>query len=142
MKSFISISALFACAFALPTSLPKRSACSAPRFVQYVQTFHTPAGKPLSLLPLLNDNTGVTHVNLAALHVNGPDKIVLNDASPNDTSFDQVWSDVAALQQGGIKVLFMIGGAAKGSYANLCGTEVPAVIVSKITTASVTLTYG
>ena len=132
MISFLSISALVAGALALPTSSPlaKRNACAAPRLVQYVQTFHTPDNQPLSLLPLLNDDTGVTHVNLAAIHVNGPGEITLNDASPNDTTWDQMWSDVATLQQGGIKVLFMMGGAAAGSYGNLCGSSVPAVIVS------------
>nr|POE59259.1 hypothetical protein CFP56_24528 [Quercus suber] len=110
----------------LAASIPKRQASR--HLVQYVQTFHDTSGNPLSLLPLLNDGTRVTHVNLAALHVNSDGTIHLNDASPDDSSFDQVFSDVATLQNSGIKVLFMIGGAAAGSYPTLCGTAVPATI--------------
>lgn len=114
----------------LPTTLLRRDAYNAPRLVNYVQTFHDVSGNPLSLLPLLNEDTQITHVNLAALHINAdPAGITLNDVNPNDTSWDQVWSDVAQLQAGGIKVLMMMGGAAAGSYPRLCGTEVPAVIV-------------
>ena len=76
ISSILSLSALFAGALALP-ALAKRDACSAPRLVQYIQTFHTVDNEPLSLLPLLDEKTGVTHINLAALHVNGPNKIVL-----------------------------------------------------------------
>lgn len=110
----------------LSASIPKRQ--SSRHLVQYVQTFHDSNGNPLSLLPLLNEGTRVTHVNLAALHVNSDGSINLNDASPDDSSFDQVWSDVATLQQNGITVLFMIGGAAAGSYPTLCGTGVPATV--------------
>lgn len=114
---------------ALHTPLQKQAAgASAPRLVEYVQTFHNTSGGHLPLLSLLNKDTRLTHVNLAALHVNGPGDIHLNDVSPNDTSFDQLWTEVTKLQAGGIQVLFMMGGAAKGSYANLCGSDVPAVI--------------
>ncbi|KAK5119567.1 hypothetical protein LTR85_007395 [Meristemomyces frigidus] len=117
---------------ALPTShatLERRDAYNAPRLVNYVQTFHDVAGNPLSLLPLLNENTGITHVNLAALHINSDaSDITLNDNNPNSSYWDSVWSDVKQLQAGGIKVLFMLGGAAAGSYPRLCGSAVPAVI--------------
>ncbi|WPH03058.1 Hypothetical protein R9X50_00593200 [Acrodontium crateriforme] len=98
------------------------------KLVTYVQTFHTTDNQPLSLLPLRDDDSGVTHVNLAALHVNGPGQITLNDNNPNSTFYDQVWEDVEQLQSSGIKVLIMIGGAAQGSYQRLCGSSTPAVI--------------
>lgn len=122
---------LLPCVSALPTTLERRDAYSAPRLVNYVQTFHDTSGNPLSLLPLLNEKTSITHVNLAALHINDdPNGITLNDNNPNSSYWDSIWSDVKQLQNGGIKVLFMLGGAAAGSYPRLCGTAVPAVIVS------------
>lgn len=87
-----------------------------PRLVQYVQTFHPQGGESghLSLLPLIERNTGVTHVVLAALHINGPHgNITLNDDSPNSTYYDQTWSEVETLQRQGVKVVVMMGGAAQ-----------------------------
>ncbi|KAK4574943.1 hypothetical protein LTR86_000793 [Recurvomyces mirabilis] len=69
---------------------------------------------------------------MAALHINDdPNGMTLNDVNPNSTYWDPVWSNVTALQAGGIKVLMMMGGAAAGSYPRLCGTAVPAVINEK-----------
>lgn len=126
----ISLSAVLATgALARPaTRLVARSGDN--KVVEYVQTFHTPSNQPLSLLPLRDDNTGITHVNLAALHINGPGDITLNDNHPDDSYYDHVWSDVKQLQSSGIKVLIMMGGAAQGSYHRLCGQDVPTVIVS------------
>ena len=101
-----------------------RQAASTPRLVTYVQTFHDKNNQPLSLLPLLNEKTGVTHVILASLHLNdGPGNIALNDNPPNSSIFDQVWSDVKTLQQNGIKVMALLGGAAQGSYQRLSGSD-------------------
>lgn len=96
------------------------------RLIQYIQTF-TEANDPtkqLSLLPLTKKSCPVSHVILAALHVNPtPGDITLNDHSPSASLYDNVWSDVKLLQQRGIKVLVMMGGAARGSYAGrLCRT--------------------
>ncbi|KAK5110466.1 hypothetical protein LTR62_005817 [Meristemomyces frigidus] len=118
---------------AAPQTLSTRSVYTAPRLVNYVQTFHDVDGNPLDLTKLLSENTQITHVNLAALHINDdPNGITLNDVNPNSTYWDTVWSNVTALQNGGIKVLMMMGGAAPGSYPRLCGTAVPAVIVRNI----------
>lgn len=141
LLSFVCVlSGLLSFAFALPTTatnptaVERRDAYDAPRLVNYVQTFTDVAGNPLSLLPLLNEDTGITHVNLAALHINtNASDITLNDNNPNSSYWDSIWSDVKQLQAGGIKVLFMMGGAAAGSYPRLCGTAVPAVIVSTYT---------
>jgi len=100
------------------------NAAAPPRLVAYIQTFHDTAGNPLSLLPLLSEDTGVTHVYLSSLHLNpNPGDITLNDESPNSTVWDQMWSDVKQLQAGGIKVMMMMGGAAQGSYQRLSGDE-------------------
>ncbi|KAK4625603.1 uncharacterized protein CLAFUR5_05713 [Fulvia fulva] len=94
---------------------------SPPRSVMYVQTFRTTSGGKLSLLPIVEQNTRATHIYLAATHINeDPNGITLNDHSPDDAMFDSVWSDVATLQQRGVKVMMMLGGAAAGSYPRLC----------------------
>ena len=132
--SFASFAAAIALlnnlAFALPTDLfsniAKRTG-STPRLIEYVQTFHPENNDNgyLSLLPLLNKDTSITHVILAALHINGPNgNITLNDDNPNSTYYDKTWTEAATLQQNGIKVMVMMGGAAQGSYdGRLCSKK-------------------
>ncbi|KAJ9667409.1 hypothetical protein H2201_002610 [Coniosporium apollinis] len=97
---------------------------STPRLILYAQTHHTPSGTPISLLPLLTNPTGVTHVIIAAVHLNeGPGNITLNDHHPDDKRFDQLWAEVRWLQGAGVKVMGMLGGAAKGSFERLGGSE-------------------
>lgn len=117
-------------ASALPTTpqnapvICGRQGSPTPRLATYVQTFHDTSGNPLSLLPLRDSMTGVTHVILAALHINQtPGDIHLNDNPVNDPVFDSAWSDVKSLQASGIKAMVMLGGAAPGSYANLAGDD-------------------
>jgi hypothetical protein len=93
-----------------------------PRLIVYHQTFHDSQGNYHSLLPLLTNNTGLTHVIVAAIHLNdGPGNITLNDHRPDDKRYDQLWGEVAWLQGSGVKVLGMLGGAAKGSFEKLSG---------------------
>ncbi|KAF2847510.1 glycoside hydrolase family 18 protein [Plenodomus tracheiphilus IPT5] len=95
-----------------------------PRLVVYHQTFHDPDGTYHSLLPLLTNNTGITHVIIAAIHLNdGPGNITLNDHKPDDKRYDQLWGEVNWLQGSGVKVLGMLGGAAKGSFEKLSGDD-------------------
>ena len=95
----------------------------------YVQTFHTTSGGRLSLLPLVQQKTQVTHILLAALHVNdSPGDINLNDDNPNSTIWDTVWSEAARLQSQGVKVMMMLGGAAPGSYPRLCSGSNGAIV--------------
>lgn len=110
-------------ALALPGAIQARAVPEV-RLIQYVQTF-TQQGDPskqLSLLPLAQEKLPITHVILAALHVNAAaGDITLNDLDPAAEFYQSVWSDVKVLQQHGIKVLVMLGGAARGSYAGrLC----------------------
>ncbi|KAL1644963.1 hypothetical protein SLS58_004034 [Diplodia intermedia] len=103
-----------------------RSINPLPRFVLYAQTHHKPGPQPqepVSLLPLITHNTGVTHVIVAAIHLNeGPGNITLNDDAPDAAKFDTLWGEVAWLQGAGVKVMGMLGGAAKGSYWRLQGS--------------------
>ena len=78
----------------------------------------------MSLLPLITNSTGVTHVIVAAIHLNeDPQKITLNDHPSDHQRFGTLWAEVSWLQASGIKVLGMLGGAAKGSYARLDGSD-------------------
>jgi hypothetical protein len=58
-------------------------------------------------------------VEVAAFHLDGDGTVHLNDNPPSDPMFDQMWSDLGALQQQGVRVEAMLGGAAQGTYANL-----------------------
>lgn len=109
----------------MSTSPPKLLPPTAgPRLIVYHQTFHDHDGNYHSLLPLLTNNTGVTHVIVAAIHLNdGPGNITLNDHRPDDKRYDQLWGEVNWLQGSGVKVLGMLGGAAKGSFEKLGGND-------------------
>jgi chitinase len=91
--------------------------------VVYHQTHHgANDGPPVSLLPLLTHATGVTHVIVAAIHLNDPPgSLALNDHPPDHARFKTLWAETAWLQAAGVKILGMLGGAAQGSYARLAG---------------------
>lgn len=94
-----------------------------PRLVLYAQT-HERDGKRVSLLPLITENTGVTHVIIGCLHLHDePGVMRLNDHDPSDKQYDTVWSEVKWLQGSGVKVLLMVGGASQGSFAKLGGDD-------------------
>lgn len=92
-----------------------------PRLITYHQTHHHPSGAPISLLPLLTEpSISITHVILAAIHLNSPpEDLTLNDHHPSHPRFQTLWAELRVLQASGIKVLGMLGGAAKGTYARL-----------------------
>ena len=77
----------------------------------------------MSLLPLITEATdyiGLTHLILAAFHLNhNPADITLNDDPPDAPKNISLWDEVPILQDIGIKVLAMLGGAAKGSFTRL-----------------------
>lgn len=130
MKTFPTVLAVLALAhstLSLPQTaqiIARQASETLPRLVSYVQTFHNPDGSDISILPFLQDKTRVTHVILAAVHLNAdPGDINLNDNPPNDSYYDFLWPPVEMLQQGGIKVMMMLGGAAPGSYPRLAGNE-------------------
>ena len=56
-----------------------------------------------------------THIHLSSLHF-GPNKnnepyIHLNNLSPYDKKFDDVWNDLYECKKRGIKIVLMLGGA-------------------------------
>lgn len=96
----------------------------------YQQTHHTPAGDAISILPLVTQNTGITHLYIAAIHLNeGPGNITLNDHRPDDGRYQQLWGEVRWLQGAGVKVMAMLGGAAKGTYERLSGDDASVCII-------------
>ena len=96
-----------------------------PRIVIYYQTHHDPSGQHISILPLVTQpGISVTHVILAAIHLNeDPQAITLNDDLPSHPRCQPVWAELRVLQASGVRVMGMLGGAAKGSYARLDGSQ-------------------
>lgn len=120
-----------------PPVLPDEMApipLNGPRLVVYYQTHQNQDGSRISILPLVQKpGIKVTHVNLAAIHLNRNDNnndrlLTLNDHVPEDERNDSLWPELRILQAAGIKVLGMLGGAAKGTYSvHTLDSEVPAV---------------
>ena len=97
---------------------------SSSRLVMYVQTFTTPDKQPLSLLPLLEHQTKVTHIILASIHLQDQaGHITLNHDPLEAPMYDRIWEEVKTLQENGIRVMALLGGAAGGTYAKLNGTD-------------------
>ncbi|KAF7563548.1 hypothetical protein G7046_g591 [Stylonectria norvegica] len=105
----------------IPTSGSSTDDVYRPRIIYYHQTQYT-KDQYVSILPVLKPSTGVTHVIVAAIHINAPDNITLNDHLYDSPRFIPLWDEVQQLQAGGIKVLGMLGGAAQGSYTKLDGS--------------------
>jgi hypothetical protein len=117
----------FSAAFPLQDSVSNLD----PRLVMYVQTFTTPDKQPLSLLPLLEHETKVTHVILASLHLHEePGTMRLNNDPFDSPVYDVIWDEVRTLQKNGVKVMALLGGAAAGSYKRLNGTDVEVCFVA------------
>jgi len=85
------------------------------RVVVYYQTQYNDGHyvSPTPLIPF------VTHLIIAAFHLDEGRIIHLNDVSPDDSSLNQMWVDVARMQGTGVKVMGMLGGASENSYSNL-----------------------
>lgn len=98
---------------------PVPSPPALPRIITYYQTHHTHDGQSISALPLLTQpGIRLTHLILAAIHVNGdPHAITLNDHPPSHPRFHTLWAEMRILQASGVRVLGMLGGAAKGTFA-------------------------
>ncbi|KAM5458361.1 putative chitinase [Microsporum audouinii] len=94
-----------------------------PRVICYYQTYFPHNGTDyVSMLPLCTNFSGVSHVILAAFHINeDAESITLNDDSPDDPRYEPLWEEVCVLQAAGVKVMGMLGGAAKGSFRRLDG---------------------
>ncbi|KAM3425064.1 hypothetical protein BST61_g7031 [Cercospora zeina] len=125
MRVTTALLSLLGLASALPsesTTIEKRAdAYNPPRNLAYIQTFRRVDGGKFSMLPLIHNPTQITHLYISALHINpDPKGMHLNDNHPNDTIWNNMWSEVTQLQKAGKKVMYMMGGAAPGSYPRLC----------------------
>ena len=91
------------------------------RVVVYYQTQYD-KGKYISPTPLIST---ATHLIIAALHLNdgkddkSPKFVAINDVTPDDSTLSQMWIDVARMQEKGVKVMCMLGGASSESYKHL-----------------------
>ncbi|KAJ7772115.1 endo-beta-N-acetylglucosaminidase [Mycena maculata] len=77
---------------------------------------NSPFGHYVSPLPLI---TFITHIFVAAFHIDSDKSVHLNDNPPTDPMFTQMWTDLGQMQDSGVKVLGMLGGAAPGTYSLL-----------------------
>jgi hypothetical protein len=78
-------------------------------------------------------------VIVAAIHLNdGPGNITLNDHRPDDKRYDQLWGEVIWLQGSGVKVLGMLGGAAKGTFERLSGDDESVRVTGNVRKAELT----
>ncbi|KAG7285002.1 hypothetical protein NEMBOFW57_009620 [Staphylotrichum longicolle] len=119
MKPILPLLSSILGASALPfqpqTSVPPSDL---PRLILYYQTTHDSAGRPISILPLVNtQHIALTHLIVGALHVNPNQTIHLNDHPPSHPIFHILWNETRILQSAGIKILAMLGGAARGSFS-------------------------
>ena len=90
-----------------------------PRLILYYQTHNNP-----SIESLLHPKPLVTHIILAALHLNYPaGNIHLNDHPPSHSIHSQTWKEISSAQAAGVKVSVLLGGAAQGSFTRLDGGE-------------------
>ncbi|WHT18794.1 glycosyl hydrolase family 18 protein [Crossiella sp. CA-258035] len=91
------------------------------RTVVYYQTQYSngATGDYVSPLPLLTNNTGVTDVIVAAIHLNADKTVHLNDHPPSHERYTRMWQDLKSMRDRGVNVIGMVGGAAQGTYANL-----------------------
>jgi hypothetical protein len=97
---------------------PEAKARQLPRLVMYHQTIHHD-GALVPIRDLVDLPTGLTHLYVAAWHVNGARNVTLNNLPATHTVNDDFWRDIRAIQRKGVKVLAMLGGAARGSYEQL-----------------------
>jgi Glycosyl hydrolases family 18 len=118
---------------------PSQNTASSHRVVIYYQTHHYHDNTVISLLPHITSRkatpsaptslhrsySSITHVILAAIHLNEPSSraiLTLNDDPPETPRNKDLWLDLRILQSHGIKVMGMLGGAARGTYRRLDGT--------------------
>lgn len=96
----------------------KRVDADVPRLVIYFQTTHDDDGNPISMLPLITEQgIALTHLIVCSFHVNAGSVIHLNDYAPDVPHFYTLWNETVIMQQAGVKVMGMIGGAAAGSFS-------------------------
>ena len=114
---WLYFASLLATLLASPVNVVKRQDSDLPRLVIYFQTTHDSNGNPISMLPLIDEQgIALTHLIVCSFHINVGSVITLNDAPPSDPSFTTLWNETAIMQNAGVTVMGMIGGAAAGSF--------------------------
>lgn len=113
---YFLVHATFAC-FACTLAENMTKTHKTPRLVLYYQTTHDRNGNSVSLLPLLQNHVPVTHLIVGAFHVSARSDVYLNDDLPSSFKFSALWRETKQLQEVGIKIMGMIGGAAPGSFS-------------------------
>ncbi|KAK1760392.1 chitinase 2 [Echria macrotheca] len=89
-----------------------------PRLVLYFQTTHDALGQPISMLPLITEkNIALTHLIVCSFHINEGGNITLNDYPPWYPLFNTLWNETRLMQDAGVRVMGMVGGAAAGSFS-------------------------
>ncbi|KAE8387445.1 glycoside hydrolase superfamily [Aspergillus alliaceus] len=61
----------------------------------------------------------ITHLIVGCFHLGREGYLHLNDHTPDHETFKVLWQDVQVLQQRGLKVMAMLGGACPGSFSCL-----------------------
>ncbi|KAK2616190.1 hypothetical protein QQS21_000822 [Conoideocrella luteorostrata] len=114
-----AVVAFAALSVASPITEVARAIAELPRLIVYFQTTHESNGKPISMLPLVNQKgIALTHLIVCSLHVNKDGGIRLNDHPPSDPTFYTLWNETKVLKNAGVKVMGMVGGAAAGSFTS------------------------
>jgi hypothetical protein len=104
------------------------------RTILYYQTHFVKNGRKLeelvSPLALVDNDAGVTDLNLGAIHLNNLDDpnqkvpLVINETAPDEPLFEPMWDELEQVKvqrsaQGGIRVHAFLGGAAEGTFTLL-----------------------
>lgn len=113
----LAVFVFFNLALSLPVTELTKVGSDVPRLVIYYQTTHDDNGNPVSMLPLITEKgIALTHLIVCSFHINAGGVIHLNDYPPDDPLFYTVWNETIVMQQAGVKVMGMVGGAASGSF--------------------------
>ncbi|MFC0626917.1 discoidin domain-containing protein [Kribbella deserti] len=107
-----------AAAVVSPAAAPVSAVADSKRVVVYYQTQYL-NNVYVSPKPMTDNNTGVTDVLVGAIHLNSDGSTHLNDHPPGDPRYNQMWTDLKAMQAKGVHVLGMVGGAAQGTFQRL-----------------------
>ncbi|KAK7732517.1 hypothetical protein SLS53_008402 [Cytospora paraplurivora] len=71
------------------------------------------------MLPLVTEkNIALTHLIVCSFHINLNGEIHLNDYPPDNPLFYTLWNETVVMQEAGVKVMGMVGGAASGSFTS------------------------
>lgn len=92
-----------------------------PRVVIYHQS-HGHGETFVPLAPMIESGK-LTHLVLAAVHINEDKTVTLNDHPHDDPYHDQLWAETRMVQEAGVPVLVMVGGWAPGTTDKLDGDQ-------------------